>query len=236
MADSGQAPEGNFATAATAPMAGKTNRSTQTRNSTTTTTHAQPPVREEIPPSTCRFPLRKRCRNGCRCSQFQARTVPSRKLCKYFKRGYCKFGAQCKYSHGQDSAEEAQSQRKRDEEQECGICFEKVLANMETSDGEMLSKFGILQNCNHCFCLSCIRQWRTTEGDARAMRKSCPVCRTPSEFIVPSKHWVETQEEKKKLIENFKKVLKSTPPIYFDREEGCFWVTHDEPISTYYQM
>ncbi|GFR92210.1 E3 ubiquitin-protein ligase makorin-1, partial [Elysia marginata] len=173
----------------------------------TAVTQVRRRVREEIPPSTCGFPLRGRCT----CRQFQARTVPSRKLCKYFQRGHCKFGAQCKYSHAQDSAEAAQSQRKRDGEQECSICYDKVLANKETSDDAATSKFGILQNCNHCFCLSCISQWRTTEGDAREMRKSCPVCRTPSEFIVPSKHWVETQEEKKKVIQNFK----SKPCRYF---------------------
>ncbi|GFS06706.1 E3 ubiquitin-protein ligase makorin-1 [Elysia marginata] len=84
----------------------------------------------------------------------------------------------------------------------------------------MLSKFGILQNCNHCFCLTCIRQWRTTEGGAGAMQKSCPVCRTPSEFIVPSDHWIETHEEKKKFIENFKKVFKSKPCRFFSQGEG----------------
>ncbi|GFR67125.1 E3 ubiquitin-protein ligase makorin-1 [Elysia marginata] len=198
MADSGQAQEGNFATAATAAVDGRTNRSTQTRNSTSTTTNSQPPVRETRPQSPCRFSLRGRCRNGCRCSQFHATTVPS---CKHFQRGHCKVGQNCKCIHVLDSA-----QRERDEEQECSICFEKVLANNEPSDDATTSKFGILPNCNHCFCLSCIRKWRTTGGGARAMRKTCPVCRTPSEFIVPSDHWIEDLEDKKKFIENFKKV------------------------------
>ncbi|GFS21934.1 E3 ubiquitin-protein ligase makorin-1 [Elysia marginata] len=175
-------------------------------------------VREAIPPSPCGFPLRGRCRDGCRCSQFHARTVPSGKPCKHFQRGHCKFGLNCKFSHVLGSAESTLSQRKRDEEQECSICFEKMLANNETSDDATTSKFGILQNCNHCFCLSCIRKWRTTEGGTLAMRKTCPVCRTPSDFTVPSEHLVETPEEKKKFIENFKKNLSHV--VTLDWAEG----------------
>ncbi|GFR95361.1 hypothetical protein ElyMa_000942100 [Elysia marginata] len=50
MANSGQAPEGNLATAATAPVDCTTNRSSQIRYSTTTTTHALTPVREARSP------------------------------------------------------------------------------------------------------------------------------------------------------------------------------------------
>ncbi|GFR90837.1 E3 ubiquitin-protein ligase makorin-1 [Elysia marginata] len=220
MADSGQAPEGNLATDATAPVDDRTNWLSQIRYSVTTTTHALPLVREARPQSPCRFTLRERCRYGCRCSRFHARTVQSQKPCKYFHRGHCKFGPNCKFSHALNSAESTLSQIKRDEEQECSICFEKVLANNETSDDATTSKFGILQNCNHCFCLPCIRKWRTTEGGALAMRKTCPVCRTPSDFIVLSEHWVQTPGEKKKFIENFKKVFKSKPCRYFRRGRG----------------
>ncbi|GFS02494.1 hypothetical protein ElyMa_004608300 [Elysia marginata] len=83
MADSGQASEGNFATAATAPV-DCTSRLSQIRNSTAITNHALTPVREATPPSPCRFSLRGRCRYGCRCSQFHASTVPSQKPCKHF--------------------------------------------------------------------------------------------------------------------------------------------------------
>ncbi|GFS23560.1 hypothetical protein ElyMa_006980500 [Elysia marginata] len=58
MADSGQASEENFATAATAPVDGTTNWLSQISKSTTTTTHALCPVREARPPSICRFALR----------------------------------------------------------------------------------------------------------------------------------------------------------------------------------
>lgn len=43
----------------------------------------------------------------------------------------------------------------RSKEKSCGVCFEVI---MEKTSGEQ--RFGILPNCNHCFCLSCIRKWR----------------------------------------------------------------------------
>ena len=43
----------------------------------------------------------------------------------------------------------------RSKEKTCGICMEVV---MDKPKGE--ARFGILPNCNHCFCLSCLRTWR----------------------------------------------------------------------------
>lgn len=43
----------------------------------------------------------------------------------------------------------------RSKEKACGVCFEVI---MEKANGEQ--RFGILPNCNHCFCLTCIRKWR----------------------------------------------------------------------------
>ena len=41
-------------------------------------------------------------------------------------------------------------------EKTCGICLDVVLEKKELSD----RRFGILENCSHCFCLPCIRRWR----------------------------------------------------------------------------
>ncbi|PGG96202.1 hypothetical protein GX51_07943 [Blastomyces parvus] len=69
----------------------------------------------------------------------------------------------------------------------CGICMETPTV------------FGLLINCDHVFCLSCIRSWRSSVGtsaedvisspDSRVPRqttKTCPLCRTKSEYVVPS--------------------------------------------------
>ncbi len=40
----------------------------------------------------------------------------------------------------------------RSVDKQCGICFEMIF--------EKSLRFGILQNCKHCYCLPCIRKWR----------------------------------------------------------------------------
>lgn len=43
----------------------------------------------------------------------------------------------------------------RSKDKTCGICFDTI---MEKAGRE--KRFGILPNCNHIFCLECIRKWR----------------------------------------------------------------------------
>ncbi|CAH1104102.1 unnamed protein product [Psylliodes chrysocephalus] len=56
------------------------------------------------------------------------------------------------------SAEEAIQLIKISESEEkvCGICFDTILKKINKSE----KTFGILPNCNHCFCFACIRKWR----------------------------------------------------------------------------
>ncbi|OJD22940.1 hypothetical protein ACJ73_05707 [Blastomyces percursus] len=148
--------------------------------------------------------------------------------CKWWKRGHCFRGRECYFRHddalaGVDkparrsaaagvttvntSAEAAaagpsvsseptasqappstaNSPKLENAEEPCGICM------------EIPTVFGLLVNCDHVFCLSCIRSWRSSVGtsaedvintlDSRVPRqttKTCPLCRTKSEFVVPS--------------------------------------------------
>lgn len=41
----------------------------------------------------------------------------------------------------------------------CGICFEVITEKMNREH-----RFGILPNCNHVFCLHCIRKWRQAKN------------------------------------------------------------------------
>ncbi|XP_015189958.1 PREDICTED: uncharacterized protein LOC107073774, partial [Polistes dominula] len=43
----------------------------------------------------------------------------------------------------------------RSKEMSCGICFEKIMEKLPNEQ-----TFGILPNCNHCYCLNCIKEWR----------------------------------------------------------------------------
>lgn len=130
----------------------------------------------------------------------------------------------------------------RSKEKTCGICMETV---MDKPKGE--ARFGILPNCNHCFCLSCLRTWRQAKQfEHKIIRyailslslalfiflvqkdnaflflffRACPECRQTSDFICPSRFWVETMEEKQKLLSDYRDALNSKECKYFKRGEG----------------
>ncbi|KAK3730772.1 hypothetical protein RRG08_015689 [Elysia crispata] len=117
------------------------------------------------------------------------------------------------------------------EKKECEICLENVLQQKSRRQTNTDRRFGILENCNHCFCLSCIKKWRGNKDSSIEMQKFCPTCRTHSDFVTPSKYWVETSEEKAKLIKDYKEMLKSKPCRFFKKGKGecpfdrkCFYL------------
>jgi len=84
----------------------------------------------------------------------------TRPICKFNQAGICKFGNNCKFSHQIESVGNSSVFQKEDssfiieqQQYECGICLESILIKNE--------KFGILNNCECKFCLSCIRGWRS---------------------------------------------------------------------------
>ncbi|XP_014220706.1 probable E3 ubiquitin-protein ligase makorin-1 [Trichogramma pretiosum] len=121
----------------------------------------------------------------------------------------------------------------RSREKSCGVCFETI---MEKSTREQ--RFGILPNCNHCFCLSCIRKWRKAKQFENKIIRACPECRVPSDFVCPSMFWVDTKEEKDKLITDYKEALSTKDCKYFNKGSGkcpfgnkCFYL-HALPDGT----
>lgn len=48
----------------------------------------------------------------------------------------------------------------RSAEKSCGICMDVIWDKEKTSD----QRFGILENCDHVFCLPCIRKWRSSKS------------------------------------------------------------------------
>ncbi|KAG8042085.1 hypothetical protein G9C98_000076 [Cotesia typhae] len=116
----------------------------------------------------------------------------------------------------------------------CGVCFEVI---MEKTSREQ-RRFGILPNCNHCFCLSCIRKWRQAKQFDNKIIRSCPECRISSDFVCPSIYWVDTKEEKEKLIVEYKGALSQKDCKYFNKGQGkcpfgnkCFYL-HALPDGT----
>lgn len=119
------------------------------------------------------------------------------------------------------------------EDPECGICFESIRKKGE--------RFGILESCDHAFCLTCIRSWRKQrEQQDRHNLRLCPVCRNESFFIVPSSDVFLDPEEKRKAIEQYKVEMTRIPCKLFDYGRGscpfgssCFYA-HLNPDGTRY--
>jgi len=120
----------------------------------------------------------------------------------------------CVESHEKDMEHSFAVQRS--EGVTCGICLEVVRSKENRSD----QRFGILTDCSHAFCLSCIRRWRNTSNSANKIVRTCPICRVSSAFVTPSEVWVEDATEKKKLIEGYKSALKDKPCRYFAQGTG----------------
>ncbi|XP_060787974.1 makorin, ring finger protein, 4 isoform X2 [Neoarius graeffei] len=99
----------------------------------------------------------------------------------------------------------------------CGICMDKVYEKGTVRE----RRFGILPNCSHAFCLSCIMTWRKTKDFQEEVIKACPQCRVKSPFYIPSKYWVCEGEPKEALIASFKEKSSKIKCNFFMRHGCC---------------
>ena len=105
---------------------------------------------------------------------------------------------------------------KRSKDKTCGICMDTVTEKKPAID----ARFGILPNCNHCYCLSCLRTWRKADQFDHKIVRACPECRRTSDYIVPSRFWIDTPEEKAQLLADYKAQLTQKRCKYFDQGRG----------------
>lgn len=63
----------------------------------------------------------------------------------------------CIEAHEKDMEISFAIQRSKD--MMCGVCMEVVFEKANPSE----RRFGILSNCSHCYCLKCIRKWRSAK-------------------------------------------------------------------------
>jgi hypothetical protein len=103
----------------------------------------------------------------------------------------------------------------RSKEKTCGICFDVVWDKVGKEQ-----RFGILPNCCHCFCLECIRTWRQAKQFENKIIRACPECRVCSDFVCPSSFWVDSKDEKEKLISKYKNALSEKDCKYFKKVRG----------------
>ncbi|KAA0201524.1 hypothetical protein HAZT_HAZT005413, partial [Hyalella azteca] len=146
-------------------------------------------------------------------------------LCPFFMIHLtCHLMDQCPYIHGQECANVIEADMEhsfavaRSQDKQCGICMDTVMERSLPSQ----RRFGILPNCSHIFCLDCIRKWRQSKQFENKIIRSCPECRIQSDYIVPSRYWVDEsdKEEKKKLVDSYRDALGKKECKYFNKGEG----------------
>lgn len=93
----------------------------------------------------------------------------------------------------------------------CAVCLEPVVQSGLW--------FGLLDGCSHAFCLPCIRKWRETHVKRPEVARSCPVCRAPSHFVIPSSFSV-SEARKPDLVIGYRQRLRAIPCRHFAFGEG----------------
>ena len=108
----------------------------------------------------------------------------------------------------------------------CGVCLEPVLAKRGV-------RFGLLEGCDHVFCLPCLREWRKTHDLRPEVARSCPECRAPSHFVTPSLVHL-TGERKRRMVVSYLEGMRTIPCHHFNFGEGtcpfgssCFYAHVD---------
>lgn len=136
--------------------------------------------------------------------------------CKFFQAGNCRYGEKCKYLHQKQDPKKkkVEEEEEYDGDEECCICMEKVLAKGD--------QFGILEVCDHTFCLGCIRGWRSTydKKTTKHHYRTCPICRRNSYLVIPSFKVIKSGPQKEDLIEDYKEALKEIPCKHFNFGKG----------------
>ncbi|MQL91244.1 hypothetical protein Taro_023854 [Colocasia esculenta] len=166
-------------------------------------------------------------------------------ICSFAAAGNCPRGESCPHIHGDlcptcgkhclhpyrtDEREEhirmCQKNSKHlealrlSQEIECSVCLERVLSKPTPAE----RKFGLLSECDHPFCISCIRNWRSNSPssgmDVNTALRACPICRKLSYFVIPSVIWYSSKEEKQEIVDGYKAKLRSIDCKYFDFGNG----------------
>ncbi|XP_047944961.1 putative RING-type E3 ubiquitin transferase C3H69 isoform X2 [Salvia hispanica] len=166
-------------------------------------------------------------------------------MCSFAAVGDCPRGEDCPHIHGdvcpicekqclhpfrpQEREEHLRSCEKRrkhlealrcSQDIECSVCLEAVLSKPTSAE----RKFGILSECDHSFCISCIRNWRSSSPSSgihvNSAIRACPICRRLSYFVIPSVVWYSSSEEKQEIVQSYKTKLRFIDCKHFDFGNG----------------
>jgi len=118
---------------------------------------------------------------------------------KFAKEYQCHFGQychilNCQFQHTNELKEN------KDSETMCGICHEDI--------NNTNKRYGLLQNCDHVYCLDCIKMHRSGKMNTSISltnRLKCPICRVHSRFVLPSKYNLKGEQKKKDFVRFYEK-------------------------------
>ncbi|KAL0374260.1 UNVERIFIED_CONTAM: E3 ubiquitin-protein ligase makorin [Sesamum radiatum] len=165
----------------------------------------------------CSFAAAGECPRGVNCPQIHGDLCPTcRKHCLH------PFRPEEREEHLKtcDKRQKHLEALKHSQEIECSVCLERVLSKPTAAE----RKFGILSECNHPFCVSCIRNWRSSSpassSDANSALRTCPICRKLSYFVIPSVIWYSSEEEKQEIVDSYKAKLRSIDCKHFNFGNG----------------
>ncbi len=136
------------------------------------------------------------------------RPVPDKsKPCSFFLKGSCRYGSSCMFSHNIPAPPPIPSSPSSSPT--CNICYDPIT-----------NRFGYLKSCSHTFHLTCIQSWRR-EGEAGvAAVRSCPVCRAPSDYVLPSDRKIEGEKMKAALDTAYRQICGGKDCKLFDFGKG----------------
>ena len=148
---------------------------------------------------------------------------PSHPLeCRFFREGNCRFGEECHKLHipkGGSPSDDPHFADKLSRSMtrsslvsvSCVICSEEPVVKGR--------RFGLLEGCDHVFCLECIREWRKQrETQDRLNLRKCPICRVDSFLVLPSDS-VLVGAEKDKAMDKYRGSLDGIPCKYESKGE-----------------
>ncbi|XP_056280426.1 probable E3 ubiquitin-protein ligase makorin-1 isoform X2 [Pseudoliparis swirei] len=186
-----------------------------------------------------------------------------KQLCPYAAVGECRYGINCAYLHGNvcdlcglqvlhptDNAQHSAHTKvcieahekdmeisfaiQRSKDMMCGVCMEVVFEKANPSE----RRFGILSNCSHCYCLKCIRKWRTKacryfdEG-----RGTCPFgSNCFYKHVFPDGRLEDTQPQRRQTGSNSRNRSSRRTPlwdIFDERESTDSFDNEDEELVTF---
>ncbi|KAL6630276.1 hypothetical protein U3516DRAFT_845671 [Neocallimastix sp. 'constans'] len=83
--------------------------------------------------------------------------------------------------------------------------------------------------CDHVFCLDCIKVWRRTDSVSRELNRKCPICQKVSLHFIPSDIYCHSGPLKSHIIERFRGRCSRIPCRFYEKRGP--YNTHNCPFG-----